>query len=133
MEASGAAALIDTTADREELLDGIAEGPCGFVALSGRQEGEALGDVFGSADEMAQAGLPPAWLDRVVGGITVGDEIAGEVVAEDGTSHLRAAGRVDVEEGELRVACIPEVGTGSINAPMSFIAVDDFGRPDLVA
>lgn len=72
-------------------------------------------------------------LDRIVAGISVGDQSALEARSKDIESYLAGTGTVDIKEGEIGISRIPEKSAFAIDAPMGFIAVDNVRAANLVA
>ncbi len=92
-----------------------------------------MGDVPCFADEMGQARLAMGRMDGVITGIVIGDQSALKIRSEDGGGHLPGTGSVDVEETEIRGACIPEIGRLSVETPPRFVTMDNVSRMNLVA
>lgn len=92
-----------------------------------------MGDVPCFADEMSQARLAMGRMDGVITGIVIGDQGTLELRAEDGGGHIAGPGSINVEEAEIRGACIPEIGGLSVEPPPRFVTMDNVSRMNLVA
>lgn len=118
---------------RKETAEVVTEGDGLGVGFAGGEQGNELGDVPCFADEMSQARLAMGGMDGVITGIVIGDQGAMKLRSEDGGGHIPGTGAVDVEETEIRGACIPEIGRLSVETPPRFVTMDNVGRMNLVA
>ena len=85
-------------------------------------------DLLGVCDEMGEAGLP-VHADPVIGCIAVTHHGSAKVLSEDVFCHLGGAMSIEMKEGEIFIACEPDVMTYAVTAPEGFIAVDHVGDP----
>lgn len=133
----GNLALVSVTAELANLgkegLQLLAEAEGGGVLLWNWQQPDQLGGVPGFADQMGQTGLTMLGFDQIVRGVIVGDQAALETRSKDGEGDISRTGVIDLKETEVGIAGKPQIRGLSVDAPMRFIAMDDGGRPDLVA
>ena len=85
----------------EEPGDGVGEGDIRLVRRGVFDELDFGRDFLGGADDMGQTCLAPASPDRIVDRVAVGDDIAVEVIAQNGGNDLGGARAVDVEEVDM--------------------------------
>ena len=114
-----------------EIDETVAEGADSGVFFGLRQEGMLRADLLGVGDEVGEADLPVC-SNSVIGGIAVTHQGSAKVLSEDGFSYLRGPMSVDMEEGEMLMACEPDVMPYAVTAPGSLVAMDNVGGPDLV-
>ena len=115
-----------------EIDEAVAEGRDRRVLLGRGQECMFRANLLGVCDEMGEADLPVC-SNPVIGCIPVAHQGSGKVLSEDAFGHLGRPMSIDMKEGEMFIACKPDVMPYAVTAPGSFIAMDHVGGPNLLA